>query len=178
MPLHFIAIVTPASINQQVLEWKLYMQQQYGCKAALKSPAHITLIPPFNMPDEDSATLTSWLDQFATQQQPFPIELHNFNSFAPRVLFVAVQPSTQLQALQQQLKSELLQADQFNISKEDRPFHPHVTIANRDLKEEDFSAAWQHFEQLNYEAVFTANSIALLKHNGQVWEIANNSVFS
>lgn len=170
---YFIAIVAPEEINQQVLEWKQYMLQHFNCKVALKSPAHITLIPPFIMPDTMQHELEEVLLKFAQEQPSFPIQLNNFAAFKPRVLYVHVQPNNQLNDLQARLETYLLHID-FPIKKEDRPFHPHVTIANRDLQKDDFPRAWQYFQQLSYEVTFTANTISLLRHNGQIWEVANS----
>lgn len=170
---YFIAIVTPESINQQVLEWKQYMLQHFNCRVALKSPAHITLIPPFDMPDTMQHEMEEVLLEFANKQPSFPIQLKNFAAFKPRVIYVHVQPNTHLNDLQTRLEAYLLHID-FPIKKEDRAFHPHVTIANRDLQKDDFPLAWQYFQQLSYEVSFPANTISLLRHNGQIWEVANS----
>ena len=145
---YFIAIVAPEAINQQVLEWKHYMLQHFNCKVALKSPAHITLIPPFIMPNEMQPDIEEQLQLFSARQQSFTIQLKNFAAFKPRVLYVHVQPNTHLSDLQANLEAFLLQHKHFPIKKEERSFHPHVTIANRDLQKEDFPLAWQHFQQV------------------------------
>jgi 2'-5' RNA ligase len=163
--LYFIAIVAPDHINQQVLEWKNYMLQNFNCKVALKSPAHITLIPPFSMRQEREEELAGILQTVTFEN--FPIHLKNFDSFKPRVIFVHVEPSQPLQALRTMVENALTG---FPIKKEDRPFHPHVTIANRDLEKEDFPTAWAYFKNINYEVVFEAKSISLLRHNGAKWE--------
>jgi 2'-5' RNA ligase len=165
--LYFIAILTPHTINHQILEWKTYMLHHFNCKAALKSPAHITLIPPFSMRKEQEKQLTGILQTLSHPR--FPITLKNFNAFKPRVIFVHVEPGKQLQELKTTVENALTG---FPIKKETRPFHPHVTIANRDLEKEDFPKAWEHFKHINYEAVFDANNISLLRHNGAKWEIA------
>jgi 2'-5' RNA ligase len=174
---YFIAIVAPEQINRQVLEWKHYMLQHFNCKVALKSPAHITLIPPFIMPIDMQPELEEQLQLFSARQQSFTIQLKNFAAFKPRVLYVHVQPNTHLNDLQANLEAFLLQHKQFPIKKEERSFHPHVTIANRDLQKEDFSLAWQHFQQVAYDVSFPANAIALLQHNGHIWEIARTFPF-
>jgi 2'-5' RNA ligase len=175
--LHFIAILAPKAINQQILEWKQYMLQQFHCKVALKSPAHITLIPPFGMADAAQPAMNEMLHSFAAGQQSFSIQIKNFAAFKPRVIYADVVPNPLLGALKTSLELTLFQSRRFNIKKEDRPFHPHITIANRDLKKEDFPLAWQHFQQLSYEASFTADAIALLRHNAHLWEIAGRFPF-
>ncbi len=171
--LYFIAIVAPGIINNQVQEWKHYMLQKFNCKVALKSPAHITLIPPFDMPGTMHHELEEVLLQFAAGQLRFPIQLKNFAAFEPRVIYVHVQPNIYLSGLQARLEAYLLRTD-FPIKKEDRPYHPHVTIANRDLQAADFPRAWQHFQQLSFETSFVADTISLLRHNGQIWEVVNS----
>jgi 2'-5' RNA ligase len=170
--LYFIAIVAPEAINRLVLEWKQYMLQEFKCKVALKSPAHITLIPPFEMSATGQAALEDAIAAFSLQQQSFSIQLKDFAAFKPRVIYVHVQPNDLLNDLKASLEVNLLKNKQFPIKKEDRPFHPHVTIANRDLRKEDFPLAWLHFQQIGYEVSFTANAISLLQHNGQIWEVA------
>jgi 2'-5' RNA ligase len=176
--LHFIAILAPEEINQQILEWKQYMLNRFHCKVALKSPAHITLIPPFGLAADAEPEMKEMLQSFAAGQQSFSITLKDFAAFKPRVIYADIVPNPLLGALKTSLELTLFQSKRFNIKKEDRPFHPHVTIANRDLKKEDFPLAWQYFQQRSYEASFTANAIALLRHNDQLWEIAGSFPFA
>jgi 2'-5' RNA ligase len=170
--LYFIAIVAPDYINQQVLEWKYYMLEQFNCQVALKSPAHITLVPPFSMDAAQETELMEVLDRIASELQQIPVYCEKFDAFKPRVIFVHVLPEERLLQLKNKVESALLQTNRFHIKKEDRHFHPHITIANRDLQKEDFKHAWQHFQQIQYEAVFKADNISLLRHNGSRWEIA------
>ncbi len=96
---YYIAIVAPPVVNEKVLEWKKYMQQQFGCKVALKSPAHITLVAPFHMLPEKEAALTAHLQQFSSGETSFTIQLRHFNAFRPRIIFVAVTQNPLLLAL-------------------------------------------------------------------------------
>lgn len=166
--LYFIAIVAPGHIDAAVLVWKKYMEQEYGCKVALRSPAHITLIPPFSMARENEPALIEELQQFSAAS--FDIRLKNFDSFKPKVIFLHVEPNELLSQLKAALGQFLIK--DFPIKKDDRPFHPHITIANRDLRKNDFGKAWAYFQSLLYEAVFSADNISLLRHNNKEWEIA------
>jgi 2'-5' RNA ligase len=172
--LHFIAIVAPNDINHKIKEWKHYMRDRFQCKVALKSPAHITLIPPFHMDMDDESAMAELLLPFAAGRHAFPIHLKNLAAFKPRVIYVNVLLSEPLNELRTALETVILQSNRFSIKQEERPFHPHVTIANRDLQKEDFPQAWQHFQQITYEASFTADAISLLRHTGQLWEIAGS----
>lgn len=159
MALYFVALIPPEENKAQVLEWKHYMRDAFGCKVALKSPAHITLIPPFESKQEVVLPKIEF--------QPFTVYLKNFNSFESNVIFVDVLPNEELQQLRERVV-EIMHA-----KKESRFFHPHITIANRDLKQADFPKAWKHFNNLTYETSFLADKISLLKHNGQHWVIVN-----
>jgi 2'-5' RNA ligase len=170
--LYFIAIVAPEQINEQLLIWKKYMEQQYGCRVALRSPAHITLVPPFNMSSEKEQALGEQLTLFCNREKSFSIHLRHFDSFAPKVIFVHVQPGEQLFQIKHRLDLFLIPLKDFSFKKEQRPFHPHITIANRDLAKKDFKKAWEYFAGLRYDAEFQAESISLLRHNNKEWEIA------
>lgn len=171
--LYFIAIVAPAHIDKQVLIWKKYMEQQFGCKVALRSPAHIALVPPFNMPAEKEGILSGHLSLFAGAEKNFSVQLQNFDSFAPRVIFVNVVADDRLLQIKSRLDEYLVPLKDFSFKKEQRPFHPHITIANRDLAKKDFRKAWEHFAGLKYIAEFQAGSLSLLRHNNKEWEIAS-----
>jgi 2'-5' RNA ligase len=169
--MYFIAVVAPADINAQVLQWKHYMRDHYGCTVALRSPAHITLIPPFWMNEELEKELLMDVDSFALQQPSFHITLKNFDAFKPRVIFVGIQENASLQQLKSSLEHHLVSLQKYPIKKESRPFHPHLTIANRDLRKKDFYPAFEHFSSIDYTQHFSATSIAILKHDGIVWQI-------
>ncbi len=169
--MYFLAIVAPADINKQVLEWKHYMRDHFGCAVALRSPAHITLIPPFWMNKDLEDALQSDAAQFAQQQNSFEITLHNFDAFKPKVIFVNVDENAALSAFKLSLEDFLVSKQRYPIKKETRPFHPHVTLANRDLRKKDFASAFEHFNKISYQQSFTAQELAIMKHGGSQWDL-------
>jgi 2'-5' RNA ligase len=177
MNMYFVALVCPPEIDQQVLQWKLWMRDRYNCVIALRSPAHITLVPPFWMKPELDSELQHALSHYSASKDRFTIQLKDFSNFKPRVIFVNVIPSQQLADLQQQLFDYLLSSGQFPLAKEDHPFHPHVTIATRDLHKKSFQEAWAYFKEKKYEAVWMAEGITLLRHNKKNWDAIAASQF-
>lgn len=153
------------------------MRDRFGCIVALKSPAHITLISPFWMKTDLQPLLHKSIDDFSINRERFPIELENFDSFKPRVIFVQVKKSNLLETLKFELEKYLLSNPSFPIKIETHTFHPHVTIANRDLLKKDFSDAWDLFKNKTYHASFEAEGITLLKHNGTHWEAVHTGTF-
>jgi len=178
MEMYFIALVAPEAINIPVLKWKHWMQEKYQCEVALRSPAHITLIPPFRMEPGLENELLLALKEFSPMQDPFDIQLQNFSVFKPLVLFIEVIKNESLAHLKGSLEDHLIRKNKFPIRKEERPFHPHVTIATRDLHKKAFYEAWEHFKKMEYTAQWKADNISVLKHNIKKWDVLFTSQFN
>ena len=177
MHMYFIAIVAPEEINQQVLKWKNFFKERYECSVALKSPAHITIIPPFWMNDELENDLINSIHGFSIAKTKFEITLQNFATFQPKVIFVDVVKSEMLYRLFQSFTDFIVGQNKFPIKKEERPFHPHVTLATRDLYKKAFQEAWEIFSKKKYEVVWMVNGISLLRHNKKNWDVIFTSQF-
>ena len=168
MPLYFIGIVAPVEIISRVMEWKNYMLQHFNCRVALRSPAHITLIPPFNLDKSEETLLTSDILGFASGRQPFQVRMRNFSSFPPRVIFAGVETSKELKNLQKDVEEYLVNKN-YPLKRSTRPFHPHVTIANRDLRKEDYQKAFNYFKSITFDAAFTATHLDLMISKPEGW---------
>ena len=169
---YFVALIPPSPVFEEALALKEYFREKYHSKAALSSPPHITLHMPFMWNPEKENKLISGLSYFARGYDPIKVCLDNFSSFPPRVIFLNVTESDTLDVLQRDLhrffKREF---NIFNANYQDKPFHPHLTLAFRDLKKTQYQLAWQEFSKKEYKAEFIADKIALLKHNGKRWDI-------
>jgi len=171
MNMYFIALVAPAEIDRQVLKWKNYFKEHFQCVVALKSPAHITLIPPFWMKDELEDDLISSIEEFSKTQKKFEVILKNFAAFKPRVIYVDIITTRALESLHHGLNDFIYDKNKFPVKIEDRPFHPHVTLAARDLYKKAFHEAWQTFSSKEYEATWLVTGISLLRHNKKNWDV-------
>jgi 2'-5' RNA ligase len=169
---YFIAIVPPSPVYDDAIEQKQYFKDHYQSKASLNSPPHITLHMPFRWREDKEAELIEQLNHFASNIQPFTITLDNFSSFPPRVIFINVIKSPELEQLYLDLKRFCKrELNLFNADYKEQPFHPHLTLAFRDLKKPNYQRAWHEFEQKKYRADFPAKSITLLKHDGKTWQV-------
>ena len=168
---YFIAIVIPEPYQTDIMAFKQLIADKYNSKAALRSPAHITLHMPFEWKEEKENILIETLQRFSYKQD-FIIELQNFSCFAPRVIFIDVIMNEQLNQLQIDLVSYVKKNLRlFNQADDMRGFHPHVTIAFRDLRKEKFHEAFTCFKTQKYQTSFKANSFCLLKHTGKEWKV-------
>lgn len=168
---YFIAIVPPEPLLTQLHEFKLKIFADYGTKGALLSPPHITLHMPFSWEEEKEGKLLKHLADFEFESN-INIELNNFNCFEPRVVFVDVLPNDSLLMLQKTLvKYAKLNLHLYNQADDIRGFHPHVTVAFRDLKKPVFYKVWEEYKNKKFSASFNCCSFCLLKHNGKSWDI-------
>lgn len=169
---YFIALVPPQPVYEISLEWKNYFKSEFNAKAALNSPPHITLHMPFEWKATKEELLKHELKKYAAHTKPFSIQLSNFGCFPPRVIFINVVAATPLSEMQAALhrfcKVEL---SIFNANRWDQPYHPHLTVAFRDLKKKDFPIAWAAVEDVELKENFSVDEMALLKHNGLSWEV-------
>jgi 2'-5' RNA ligase len=168
--MYYVAIVCPREIDEKVYQFKEWMRKQFGCMVALKSPGHITLIPPFWMDEAREDELIKSLQQFNSDLKP-EIHLNGFSHFGDRVLFINVPDNIHLTSLKEQTEEHFLENFSGLIRKDERPFHPHITIANRDISPGTFVKAWAHFSKEIFENSFIANEISILKLISGKWNV-------
>lgn len=178
-PLYLIALMPPEEIRKEITAFKQFLADHWDARHAFNSPPHITLQPPFAWPDAQLPELLGLLAAFGQKQRSFYIELNGFGAFPPRVLFVKPVQNQDLERLFlhliEAMETQLRYSDERNTK---RPFHPHLTIAHRDLQEGDFPAAWAHFCEKEYQRVFRAEALVLLKHTAGKWEVFRVFPFS
>ena len=160
--MYFLALVCPSALNNEVFRFKTWMKDQLGCVVALKSPAHITLIPPFWMDESKETELVQVLGTFKSDISEIEVQTAGFDHFGKRVLFIAIEKNNGLEQLRSKLEDHLLKYFLF-IKKDTRPFHPHITIANRDMKPSHFEKAWEYFGKKEFKETFTGRATSLLK---------------
>src|SRR5689334_13091152 len=119
--MYFIAVVLPGHLDEKVLACKQWMKEKYGCKVGLKSPAHITIAPPFWMEEEKEAALCEEVATVAQTTPAFPLTTANFSAFKPRTIFVAVEDSEPLNVLKKNSDNHFCQKD-YKIKIDTRPF--------------------------------------------------------
>lgn len=161
--MYYVAVVCPAHIEEKVLQFKYWMKEQFNCIVALKSPAHITLLPPFWLEEAREPELQQTLQSFKSDINELEIQLEGFAHFGNKVLFINVNENPLLEELKCQMEEHFLQSFSAVIKKDDRPFHPHITIASRDMKPGDFEKAWQYFSKKQFIETFRIKMVSLLR---------------
>ena len=168
--LYFVAIIPREPLKSRVTEIKTDLQAKFNTKAALKSPPHITMHMPFRWKLKKMDLIVTTLAQLAAQTKAFSVELKDFAAFPPRVIYLNVAENTALNNLKSGVSQLSLQKWKLFDRVDSRPFHPHMTVAFRDLTKVNFEKAWELFKNRTFEEQFLADKMTLLKHNGKFWE--------
>ncbi|HMU46329.1 MAG TPA: 2'-5' RNA ligase family protein [Chitinophagaceae bacterium] len=147
------------------------MKDHFGCQVALKSPAHITLIAPFWLKQKREDEMVKAISTFSAPVNKPKILLDGFSHFGRRVIFVAVKENPVLTELRKIVEQYFIKLFGDIIKKEIREFHPHITIANRDLSPSVFVKSWKYFSDKIFTESFIANDISLLKLTDGKWTV-------
>ncbi len=167
---YFLAICPDHRVKDQIHRQKEWVYQKYGVKGAFRSSAHITLQMPFKLGINKKEKLVNELNSFTKSEIPFDIHLNGFGCFEPRVVFIKVEDNSLLAELRDNLLPILKQYQIFNSTHKNRGFHPHITVAFRDLKKKDFYPLWNEVKNMPFKEQFIAQGLTLYKHNGKSWD--------
>ncbi len=169
MQKYFLAIVPEGLIQENCIEIKNEIKEKFNVKYALKSPAHVTLKMPFSYNEAKEEKLIQALRKFTIQFEGFPITLGGVDIFGKRVIFIKVKSDVLLIKLQSALKEfckrELNLVDELS----DRNFHPHMTIAFKDLKEIHFDGILNLAKKRSIQEEYFVAEIHLLKRIEGHW---------
>lgn len=174
---YFLALVPPTEILEKAQEIKFRIRDEFGIKYALKSPPHITLKMPFNYNEAKEELLVAKLGDHLKGQQAFPVKISGLGNFGNRVVFLAIERSEQLIQIQQKLKLFCKQNLHLIDELSDRNFHPHLTIAFKDIKSNQFPEVLTFAKKQSFDAEFYAADLVLLKRKEGAWIIHRKVAF-
>lgn len=170
--LYLLGILPPPRLTEQIQEIRLECSKKFGVHKALKPPVHITLRPPFWVEETFEKQFIRLLNQQTVQLEPFKQVLENFDAFNPQVVYIRALKNPGLIALHQSI-AELFR--KYPIDKKEtkssRTFHPHITIAYRDVLPEVFPLIWQEYKDRRFKHSFNVKQYTLLKHDRIKWNI-------
>lgn len=170
MHLYFVAIMLPSVLDKEIRIFQEEMAAKYDASRQLKIPVHITLLPPFRN-DKEEDVVAAFEDACSKVKNPKEIELNGFGEFRNKVLFVNVVQNEALSEMRKTILARMSKSLSLELPEHYHSFHPHVTIANRDLTRRAFLKAWPALKERKFEARFDEIEIALLKHIDGRWKI-------
>lgn len=173
MILYFVAIKFPQNISDNITAIKLEISKKYQTNHALKLFPHITLKVPFSLDRELENKLIDLLEIVAGNHSKFEVELSGFGSFEKRkpIFFIQPKPNEAMRNLQQEILNTMKINFPLLISDHDKKFHPHISLAYRDLSELNFKLLKEAYREKNFEAKFLVEEFDLLMHDKKQWNI-------
>ena len=176
--LKLIALIIPEPLKTLVIEEQELIRDRWGPKHALRTPPHLTIIPPIEVSDEEITRLWTLAKEIANQTGPFEIEFNGYGAFKPRVVFINLQASSPLEHLYRNWRTSLERNMGHVLEKyPDRPYHPHLTLAHRDVDRVIFSEMWSYFKEKEIKANVTFDRFCILKHHAAGWSIEEEFKF-
>lgn len=168
--LYFIALLPPASLQEEIQRIKLEFREKYQSAHSLNAPPHITLLSPFRT--EQIEEIEVMLRNFVNTVKPIQITLNGFNHFGEGVIYMEVLQNSQLAKIQGQLeKLARVHRELFHYGYRQRIYQPHISLAFKDLTKENFEKAWREFKNQTFQADFEANQLVLFYHQDKKWHI-------
>ncbi len=174
---YFLALVPPPEILEKAHQIKLRIREEFGIKYALKSPPHITVKMPFDYNEAKEDVLVERLSEQLREQEPFGIRISGVGTFGNRVVFLSIDKSEPLLRLQRQVKEFCKKQLHLVDELSDRNFHPHMTVAFKDLKAKHFAEVLSRVREQAFVAEYSTGDLTLLKRIGGAWILHRNIPF-
>ena len=173
--LYCIALLPDEGFGAECLKYKLEAKSLFGTKVALKMPAHITIVAPFNADLNQVDKIDEILKNEVLQHKAFNLKIIGWNFFRKQTIYIAVENQLLLANFQLAINAKLaLIADL--ITRQD--FIPHITIINRDLLIENFTAALQYFSSKELKKVIYCRELALFELQEKEWKVVQSYTLS
>lgn len=173
---HFLGVLIPEDITLTLEDCRRYMNEAYGCKSGYGTPIHVTLVPPFHLPEEyTTADLIQAIQKEVLPEADklkFDAHIDNFNAFGDRTIFAKVIRNEKWTALRDKVLAAVLKAAPGCTKKDQRLFQPHLTVANRDIPVGVSADALEVMNELNLVENFPVDNITIFERKGGKWEAA------
>ena len=163
--LKLIAILPPTGIAEKVKQEQQFIADRWGPKHALRTPPHLTIIPPLAVNPTSFNAIKRMAAVIASGMNPFTIQLKGYGAFKPRVVYIHPVIPPAMQTLYRQWRDALeVELPQLLDRYPDLPYHPHLTLAHRDVYPDQFSSIWRHYQGRSFDAHFEVKSFWILHH--------------
>lgn len=170
MSLYFVAIEPQPDLSTEIRSVTHDFAERFASSKAFRSFPHITVIPPFKFDEANESEVTGKFLKFELKTRKFNVRLNGFACFEhPKhpVIFIKPEPSPSLS----ELYESTVKAMHFNYVEN---FHPHLTVAYRDLSFENFQKAWNEYADRDFERTMQVKDLNLYKHFDGRWNVISS----
>lgn len=166
---YFIAV----GLDQPERDFFSEIKRRYHPHHRLSSPPHITLKPPFRMPNK--SYLLEKLQKVANNERSFSVKLNMIGSFyQPKygTVFLEPQKTKELKQLEQHLSAEIAFLPNSNN------FYPHLTLAQR-VDHDKINDVKSELRALNLKLKIKVDSIELFAFDEDTgsWSLTHSFSF-
>ena len=179
--LYMFAIVPSKEISATIHEERVIFAENFGFKAALKPPVHITVCPHFGVNpiiaeafERQMLSIQLWADN----QSQFEIILDGFDFFLNRnqpALIINIPDNIHLQNMQNSFAAYL---KMMKFRKCSPRIKHHITIGYKDIPTKAMPAIIEAYTTRPFKASFKCDHITLWKHDRVNWRTAADFKFS
>lgn len=166
--LYYIALLPPEVVSQEILNLKLLVKDNFKAKRALRSTAHITLVPPFRATSGEIELITNSLRNTLKNYLPIPTVINGFKHFGIHTIFLEVAKNVLIETLFREvfmLTNQVVKVPGYS------QFTPHITIASRDLAPNMFTQAITYFSTIPYYRGTLSRQVAIFELISKKWVI-------
>lgn len=173
--LYLVCLLPPPDLSKEIDTIRKECSNKFQVFKALRPPVHITLYPPISMEAAKEKPFSMLMAKVAANARPFTQELENFGKFGKQVVYINAVVNTKLMELRQAIASNI-ERHRFapTALNKTEDFHPHFTIAYRDVLPHIFHDIWNEYKDRKFKASFFADKLSLLKHDGKRWNLLEN----
>jgi 2'-5' RNA ligase len=177
--LKLIAIVPPEPVFTDIRKEQEYIAETWGPKHALRTPPHLTIVPPLSLTSGEMGWLFGMASALAATFYPFRLELKDYNSFKPRVVFIQPIVPKELYDLYELWHQALMVKMPHVLDRyPDRPYNPHVTLAHKDVTHPQFDKIWNYYSGKKYRKSFQVDHFCILSYHEHGWEVERKYYFT
>lgn len=170
--LKLIAILPQEPYFSEIRKEQEYIATTWGPVYALRTPPHITIVPPVSLTSSEVGWLFGMAGALSGSLHSFNMELHDYGSFKPRVIFINTIINKQLHEMYDLWHQSLLAKMPHVLDKyPDRPYHPHLTLAHKDVTTQQFDRIWRYYDNKKYRVSFRADHFCILNHTENGWVV-------
>lgn len=169
--LYFLAILLQGDRADELTKLKRSLSEKYASFHALRTPVHITLLPPTAIEDDRQGALLDALAPLSSGFEPGDVHLGAISSFPPRVIFIEVINDPYINLIHSLLMALISEAGFGDPGAVVHAFHPHVTLMTRDLKRSAYHEAMADLSGRRFDWKFRVERLHLLRHNGKKWQV-------
>jgi 2'-5' RNA ligase len=177
--LKLIALVPPEPIFSEIRKEQIHIADTWGPKHALRTPPHLTIIPPLSLTSSEIGWLFGMAGALAGTFYPFEMRLKDYNSFKPRVVFIQPVVPKELHDLFEIWHQALMVKMPHVLDRyPERPYHPHVTLAHKDVTHPQFDKIWNYYSGKQFRTTFKVDHFCILSYHEHGWEVEKRYYFT